>query len=131
MIYESGQWGLVGAGAASANGDWLQMARGDAWSATIRVSASAATLAATMKFQATDFDAKSGSEATFTGWTAASALATGITLANGVWTFASPSAGTYEILLVSYTMPRWLRAVWTYTSGGGTVTADVSISGWE
>jgi hypothetical protein len=131
MIFDSGNSNLlVGAASATVSGDWLNIAKSDFFSVTLRATASAATLAATFKLQGTDFGTKSGSEATLINFTLASVLATNVTYAAGVVTFASPLAATYEVVLVALGCPRFVRGVWTYTSGGGTVAADAALSCW-
>jgi len=121
---------LIAAGTASANGDWLHIARSDFFSVTLRVTVSAATLQATFKLLGTDFGTKSGSEATLSNFTLASVLPTGVTYSAGVVTFNNPAISTIEVVLTSLGAPRFLRGAWTYTSGGGTVAADAALSCW-
>lgn len=131
MIFDSGNANvLVGAASTTVSGEWLNVGKCRMYSVTLRVTASAATLAATFKLQGSDFGAKSGSEVTFIGFASASTLPANVTYAAGVVTFASPAAATHEVILTSLVAPRFLRGVWTFTSGGGTVAADAALSCW-
>jgi hypothetical protein len=130
MIYETGTVIIAGAGAANASSEWIKMSRTFPVSYTARVTVTAATLQATLRILCTDFDAKSGFEAVNTEFVAAGPLPTGFTYANGVLTANNPPIGTYEIPMTALGVPRFIRAVWGYTSGGGTVALDVALSGW-
>lgn len=121
---------LSAASTASVPVSWHQTARCVVQSLTVRIAVSAATLQATLTLKATDFDVKSGSEATFTGFTVASALPTGVTYSNGVITINNASVGTSEVVFTAVAVPRWVGAVYTYTTGGGTVQVDAALSGW-
>ena len=121
---------LIGASVTTLPVNWQQTARCMIQSLTVRVVVSAATLQATVTLKASDFDTKTGSEATFTGFTVASALPTGVTYSNGVITINNASIGTSEVVLTSQAVPRWVGAIYTYTSGGGTVAVNACLSGW-
>jgi len=129
MIREQGSALALDAVSASTSSDWLLMARTLPVSITVRVAVTAATLAGTLTIKGTDFDAKSGSEATC-GVFAAGPAPTGFSFANGVLTFANPSIGTSEIVLQALGVPRWLRLAYTFTSGGGTVAVSAAVSAW-
>lgn len=128
MIYETGNV-ILTAGAASANSDWYLMSRTLPVSATLRVTSSAASLVGSLTFLVTDFDQKSGFEDVANVFTTG-ALPSGVTFANGVLSLASPASGTFEVSFTAVGVPRWLRAAWTYTSGGGSVSVAVALSGW-
>jgi hypothetical protein len=121
---------LSAAGTSGVAVAWHQSARCLVQSLTVRMTVSAATLQATLTLKATDFDTKSGAEAVFTGFSVVSALPTGVTYANGVLTINNVGVGTAEVVFTAVAVPRWIGAVWAYTSGGGTVAVDACLSGW-
>ena len=58
-----------------------------------------------------------------TGWT--------FTPETGLLTAASPAIGTYEMTVSYARFPRWIKAFYDYTSGGGTVDAKVIATAWS
>jgi hypothetical protein len=66
-----------------------------------------------------------------TGGTAITALPSGITFASNAVTFATGAAATAEITVAYSAFTRFVRPVFTFTSGGGTISNKVTISGWS
>lgn len=49
----------------------------------------------------------------------------------GLLTFNNLGIGTQEIVINYANFPRWARPVYTFTSGGGTVSISASIGAWS
>lgn len=69
---------------------------------------------------------------TLTTSAAITALPANVTLTAGVLSFATAVAtGTYEICVAYSAFPKYVKPVWTLGGGGGTMTTQVTISGWS
>lgn len=122
---------MLSAGSASAVSPWFELTELRNATAYVRVSATAATLSGTLTFRGTNFDTQLAAEPALTNTALLTAAPAGFTLSNGVLTVASPAIGTYTIGVTWPTLPKWLLTDWVFTSGGGTVSVAVAISGWS
>ena len=49
----------------------------------------------------------------------------------GLLSYASPGVGTHEVTLAFASFPKWVRPVYDFTSGGGTVDLRAVIGAWS
>lgn len=122
---------MLSAASGNAVGDWLEATFFGSFTATVNITASAATLVAALRFRGTNNSPPGAAEPILSNVVAISALPSGITMASGVLTIASPAASTYAITLAIPQLPQLLQADWAYTSGGGTVSISVQGAGWS
>lgn len=101
--------------------------------ATVIVSVTSADLQAVLTFQGTSADTGDSAFPANTSLAASTPLPTGFTFdaATGTITANNPGVGTHEISVHFARVLRWARCLWDYTSGGGTVNAKVTLSGWS
>ena len=115
----------------------IRVANCDELSVSFTVSVSAGTLQATFALTGTDDDSRAFDygavlPALTTG--TISVLPSGVTYSSttGLVTFNNPSAGTIEVVITygSSNFTKYVRPLWTYTSGGGTVAVQATIAAW-
>ena len=124
---------LIAAGSASSSGRYTQISSCDMLTMTVVLSVSAATLQGTIALGCTNDDPEVSAFPAMTGGTAITAMPTGFTYSSstGLITLNNPSVGISE-MTVSYTQfTKWIRASYTYTSGGGSVDLKVITSAWS
>lgn len=125
---------LVGVGATQ-QGRSIKVTNCDKVLMTLVITTSAATLVGTLTLTGTNDNDRAldgaASLPVLTTGTAISALPANITFASNAITFASPAAATHEITVSYSSFPKWVRPVFTFTSGGGTITDQVTIAGWS
>lgn len=126
---------LVGAGATQ-TGRAIKVTNCDKVSYSFVITASAGSLAGTLALTGTNDDSRAfDSSLTLPALTTASlitAVPGTITLVStSVLTLAAVTAGTYEVTVAYSAFPKWVRPVWTFGSGGGTLTTQVTIAGWS
>ena|ERR1700755_828117 len=115
----------------------IRVAGCDEMSVSFTVSVSAATLQATFGLTGTDDDTRAldyGAvlPALTTGTT--SALPTGATYSGttGLITFNNLGIGTSEFVITfGNNFTKYVRPLWTFTSGGGTVSVSATIAAWS
>jgi len=114
----------------------IRVAGCDELSVSLVVSVTANTLQATFALGGSNDDVRAADygatlPALTTGTT--STLLTGVTYSGttGLVTFNNPAIGTYEVVITYSAFPRTVRPLWTFTSGGGTVSAAATICAWS
>lgn len=128
---ELNTYALVAA-SADASSVILDSSRIDNLFYQVTVSVTAATLAGTLTFGNGLAVSPGGGLPPATGITVVGALPANVTgPVAGVFTFANPGIGTYDILLkLGEPMPL-SQVVYDFTSGGGTVSLVVRAYGWR
>lgn len=125
---------LVGVGATQ-TGRAIKLANCDKLSISFIISASAGSLNGNLVLTGTNDDTRAldGSVTlpTLTTGSVITALPGTIALTANALTFTNATASTYEISMNFSSFPKWVRPVWTFTSGGGTMTTQVTIAGWS
>jgi hypothetical protein len=100
------------------------------------VTVTAATLQATFGMGGTNDENRAADQAIalpIVNSGTASVLASGITFSSttGLLTFNNLGIGTTEAVLTFTSFPRYARPLWTFTSGGGTVSVAATICAWS
>lgn len=126
---------LVGSGATQ-TGTAFKTTNCDKLSVSYILTASAGSLSTTsFVLTGTNDDARAidGTTVlpTLTTSTLISAVPGTIGLTAGVVLFTAAAAGSYEIIVNYSAVPKWVRPVFTFGTGGGTVTTQVTISAWS
>lgn len=131
------QTALVGAGATQA-GISVKVVNCDklSYSFIVSIGSALTTGPSTLVLTGTNDDSRAIDGTltlpTLTTSTAITALPANVTLTAGVLSFATAVAtGTYEICVSYSAFPKYVRPVWTLGGGGGTMTTQVTISGWS
>jgi hypothetical protein len=122
---------IVGASTTDTSGRYIEVSNCDILTATFVVSVSAATLSATFSIGGTNDNPEVSSFPVLTNGTVITTLPGTYTYTNGVLTIANQAIGTSEVTVSFSRFPKWVRASYTYTSGGGTVDAKVIASAWS
>lgn len=126
---------LIGS-AGTQIGRTINMANCDKVSVSLVVTTTAATLVGTFGVGGTDDDSRAADEAialVAVAGGSTSVLPANITYssATGLVTFASPAAATHEVVMTFTSFPKYFRPLFTYTSGGGTVSVTATVAGWS
>lgn len=124
---------MLAASTADVTGSAIQVSNCQAVSVTVRASVSAATLAATVAIGGTNADPTASSFPALTTGKLVTPLPTGITFtpATGVLAFATAAIGIHEVTIAYTEFPKWIRAAYDYTSGGGDVDVQVTLGAWS
>jgi hypothetical protein len=120
---------------ADVSGLTVQVSNCDKLTLTITLSVTAATLQATIALTGTS-DPVTALEPTstlpvLTTGALITAAPSGITFASNAITLNNPAIGTYEVTIAYSSFPAWVRAVYDYTSGGGTVDVRATLGAWS
>jgi hypothetical protein len=126
---------LIGNGATQ-TGRAIKVANCDKLSISFTLTASAGSLTtSTLALTGTNDDTRAldGSVTlpALTTGAAITALQSGVTYASNAITFTTAAAGTYEVTVTYSSFPKWVRPVWTFGSGGGTITSQVTVAAWS
>lgn len=124
------------ASSADVVGAPIQVSNCQSLSVTVRVVASAATLAATVAIGGTNLDPFSEPAPTFPALLTGKVIAGGSTEVDfepttGVLTIANAPIGLSEVTIAFTEFPKWIRASYDYASGGGTVDLQVVLAAWS
>lgn len=129
---------LLGAGSADASGYTVQVSQCNKLTMSVFVTVTAATLVGTVALTGTNDDARALditplSLPTLATGKELSVLPTGFTFTptTGLLAVSSPAIGTYEVILSYSDFPKWIRPVYDFTSGGGTVSVSATVSAWS
>jgi len=125
---------LAGSNADTA-GLTVQVSNCDKLTLTLALSVTAATLQGTVTLNGTSdpvtaLDPTSALPVLTTG-ALITAAPSGITFASNAITLNNPAIGTYEVTVAYSSFPAWVRAVYDFTSGGGTVDLRATIGAWS
>ena len=118
-------------------GQTVQVSNCQSLTLTITAAVSAATLSATVRLCGTNDDTlalnPSSTLPTLNTGAAITVAPAEIVYddATGLLTFTNPAIGTHEVTLAFSSFPKWVRPVYDYTSGGGTVDLRVVIGAWS
>lgn len=117
-------------------GSAIEVSNCAALSVTVRLNVTAATLAATVAIGGTNLDPFGTPAPSFPALLTGKVIAGGSTEVDfepttGVLTIASPAIGTHEVTIAFTEFPKWVRAAYDYTSGGGTVDMLVWLAAWS
>jgi len=125
---------LIGAGATQ-TGTPVKVSNCDKLTYSFIISASAGSLNGTLVLTGTNDDSRAIDGTltlpTLTTGSAITALPSGVTYASNAITLTNVASGTYEICVSHSSFPKWVRPVFTFTSGGGTMTTQVTVSAWS
>lgn len=126
---------VLGASTADTSGLTVQVSNCDKLTLTLALSVTANTLQATVTLTGTSdpvtaLDPTSTLPVLTTG-ALITAAPSGITFASNAITLNNPGVGTWEVTVAYSSFPAWVRAVYDYTSGGGTVDARATIGAWS
>lgn len=128
------QVALVGVGATQ-TGSSVRVANCDKVSISFLITASAGSLNGTLVLTGTNDDARAIDAAavlpTLTGGTLISAVPGTITFASNAITLTNVASGTNEVTVAYSAFPKWVRPVFTFTSGGGTMVTQVTVAAWS
>lgn len=115
-----------------ANAPYIETTWLERWTASMQISVSAATLVAALRILGTNDDAQLAPPGQpLNTLVALSPLSAGITVVNGVITFASPAIATYNIIFsLGAPMPKWIKPDYDWTSGGGTVVLTFKLNAY-
>jgi hypothetical protein len=113
----------------------IKVANCDKLTISFQLTCSAGSLAGTLALTGTNDDARA-IDATqtlpaLTTGSAITALPATVTYASNAITFTTTGAGTYEVSVSFSSFPKWVRPVWTFGSGGGTITSQVTVAAWS
>ena len=125
---------LIGTGATQ-NGRSIKVNNCDKVLMTIVITTSAINLVGTLTLTGTNDPDRALDTTTtlpvLTSGAAITALPSGITFASNAVTFATGAIGTAEITVAYSAFTRFVRPVFTFTSGGGVISNQVTIAGWS
>lgn len=121
---------MLSAASVDAAGDFIELTGLNMFTATVTVTASAASLVGTLRFRGTNNVPQGAAEPILSTPIAISVLPANVTLTAGALAFASPTAATHIITLAFPQLPQFVQADWDFTSGGGTVAIAVQGAGW-
>jgi hypothetical protein len=126
---------VLGASNADASGITVQVSNCDKLTLTVALSVTAATLQGTITLKGTSdpvtaLDPTSTLPVLTTG-ALITAAPSGITFASNAITLNNPAIGTYEVTVAYSSFPAWVRPVYDYTSGGGTVDVRATLGAWS
>lgn len=128
------QVALVGTGATQ-TGSAVKVTNCDKLSISFVITASAGSLNGTLVLTGTNDDARAiDGSAVLPTLTTGALIATGagtITYATNAITLTNTAAGSYEAIVNYSSFPKWVRPVFTFGSGGGTMVTQVTISAWS
>jgi len=119
------------------SGQTVQVSGCHALTLTATLSVTAATLAAVIRLTGTNDDATaldpSSVLPTIVGGQLITVSPAEITYTanTGVLAIANAPIGTHEVTLSFPNFPKWIRPVYDYTSGGGTVDVRVIVGAWS
>lgn len=124
---------LAGASTADLSGRYVEVANCDFLTVTTVVNVSANTLVASVAIGGSNDNPDVSTFPILSNGTLITVAPTGWTFtpATGLLTAASPAIGTFEMTVSYARFPRWIRAFYDYTSGGGTVDAKVIATAWS
>lgn len=114
----------------------IKVANCDKVTLSVTVTVTAATLQATLSLTGTS-DNERALDTTavlpvLTTGTLITAVPGTVTLpGTGLLTFNNLGIGTQEIIISYSAFPKWVRPIWTFTSGGGTVAVSATIAAWS
>jgi hypothetical protein len=127
---------LVGTGATQI-GRTLSVPKVDRLTMGVVVSVTAATLQATLALTGTNdnvraFDTSQVLPALTSGVLITAVPGTVTLAATGLLTFNNLGIGTQDVT-IAFTggFTKWIRPVWTFTSGGGTVSVQATVCAWS
>lgn len=126
---------VLSGSSADVVGQTVQVSGCDKLQLTVTLTVSANTLQGTLTLTgtgnpATALDPSSTLPVLTTG-ALITAAPSGITFASNAITFNNPAIGTYEVTVAYSSFPAWVRPVYDYTSGGGTVDVSAVLSAWS
>lgn len=126
---------LVGTGATQI-GRTIRPVGADECTMGVVVTVTAATLQATLALTGTDDDSRAFDTGAIlpalTSGTLISVVPGTVTLAGtGLLTFNNLGIGTQEVLITYSALTKWVRPVWTFTSGGGSVSVNATVAAWS
>lgn len=128
---------VLSASTTDVSGQTVQVSGCYALTLTATVVVTAATLSAAIKLTGTNDDATALDPSTVLPTIVGGQLITTApaeityTANTGVLAFANPPIGTHEVTLAFPNFPKWIRPVYDYTSGGGTVDVRVIVGAWS
>lgn len=124
---------MLVASTTDVTGSAIQVSNCQTVSVTVRASVTAATLSATVAIGGTNADPEASSFPALVTGKLVTALPSGVTFdaATGVLTFATAAIGVHEITIAYTEFPKWVRAAYDYTSGGGTVDVQIVLGAWS
>ena len=107
----------------------------DALTIAVVATVSAATLQATLALTGTNDDGRAFDTSAVLPALTSGALITAVpgtvTFTGGLLTFNNLGIGTQEIILDYTGFTKWVRPVWTFTSGGGAVSVQATLAAWS
>lgn len=125
---------LVGTGATQI-GRSIRVANCDKVTLSCVVSVTAATLQATLALTGTNDNDRALDNAAvlpaLTTGALVSAVPGTVTYAGNAITFNNLGIGTQEVVVSYSGFPKWVRPIWTFASGGGTVSVQATIGAWS
>lgn len=130
------EYPLLTGASATQIGRTVRLANCDKVTLSVVVTVTAATLQATLGFAGTNDEARAADGVSAIPTISSAALISvvpgTVTLpATGLLTFNNLGIGTQEVVINYTNFPRYARPVWTFTSGGGTVSVSVSVGAWS
>jgi hypothetical protein len=124
---------MLSASGADLLSAWVNLTKCQVVNITLRISVSAATLQAALRFRGTANPNQDAVEPLLANVAALTALPTGVTGPTaGVVTLNNPGVGVSSatFYLPSGQIPKFLQLEYDFTSGGGTVAVQAFLAAW-